>query len=103
MAEGYRRLERVEAAMQPEQFLRPRDRTERTEATAKDVRETVGVMDETDAGERARLIAHPHDRGRAAEGSGVYTKGRLHAKAYIFDWTHPTATNAGVAIVAPAT
>ena len=29
----------------------------------------------------------------------VYTKGRLHAKAYIFDYSNPTRGNAGVAIV----
>ena len=29
----------------------------------------------------------------------VYTKGRLHAKAYIFDWSQPNPGNRGVAIV----
>ena len=67
-------------------------------ATAENLRDTVGMMDQTDSGEQlVHSLVRMVEEGRLKV--RVYTKGRLHAKAYIFDYSHPLHGNAGVAIV----
>ena len=98
LTEGYKRLELVEQATQGMRFAKRADRRDSAEHTAQNLRETVEVMDQTDEGEElihslVRMIQDQRLKVR------VYTKGRLHAKAYIFDYSQPSPTEAGIAIV----
>lgn len=86
LAEGYRRLELVERALERQIYPRRWDRQEARDQTAGNIRNTLELMDQTEEEERlvstlARLIEKNRIKVR------IYTKGRLHAKAYIFDYT----------------
>src|SRR5690606_30517545 len=66
--------------------------------TAANLREAVALMDQTDESQALvwsliRMVEEGRLKVR------VYTRGRLHAKAYIFDWSTPNPGNNGVAIV----
>ena len=98
ISEGYKRLELVEQAAEDLRFSRRADRQQRAMETADNLRETVEVMDQTDEGEDlVRLLVRMIEEKRLKV--RVYTKGRLHAKAYIFDYTNPNPGNDGIAIV----
>ncbi|MEX2314894.1 MAG: phospholipase D-like domain-containing protein, partial [Thermomicrobiales bacterium] len=98
LAEAYKRLELVEERAEETRAARPVDRRQRAEATAGNVRDAVSVMDQTDSGEAlVHALIRMVEDGRLKV--RVYTRGRLHAKAYIFDWRTPTPGNAGIAIV----
>src|SRR5439155_13324898 len=85
LAEGYRRLELVAEAAESQAYPK-RTETQRMAAeTAANIRSSVELMDQTDESEAlvktlARMIEEKRIKVR------VYTKGRLHAKAYIFDY-----------------
>lgn len=98
LAEGYRRLELVEQATEEMRFAKRADRKKAAQRTAENLRQTVEVMDQTDAGQELVLsLARMVEQGRLKV--RVYTKGRLHAKAYIFDFSQPNPGNEGIAIV----
>lgn len=98
IAEGYRRLaeigEAAEALVFPQRSLIKR----MVDETAGNIGETLAVMDQTDEAEALvstlmRLITEGRLHVR------VYPKGRLHAKAYIFDYPANERYEAGIAIV----
>jgi superfamily II DNA or RNA helicase len=97
ISEGYKRLELVEAAEERERFLKKQEQKQRSESTAGNLRKTVELMDQTDAGESLirNLIQLIEEKRLEVK---VYTKGRLHAKAYIFDYQKGAYEN-GVAVV----
>ena len=85
IAEGYRRLEQASGPIEEEAYQRRIDRQQRTQETATTVGAGVAAMDQTDQAEAlvgtlVRLIREGRLKVR------VYTRGRLHAKAYIFDY-----------------
>jgi len=85
LAEGYRRLELLQDALEAQQYPKRTEMTRMAAATAENIRVTVEEMDQTDAGETlvktlVRMIQEKRLKVR------IYTKGRLHAKAYIFDY-----------------
>lgn len=85
LAEGYRRLELVKDKVEAEAYPKKAEAKRMVDNTAENVRSSIEVMDQTDEGESlvkemARLIEEKRLKVR------VYTKGRLHAKAYIFDY-----------------
>ncbi len=85
LAEGYQRLELVAEKAEAEAFPKRTDTQRMAKETAENVRSSVGLMDQTDEGEAlvrnlARMIEENRVKVR------IYTKGRLHAKAYIFDY-----------------
>lgn len=85
IAEGYRRLELVAERLEEQNYPKRTDSKSMAEKTAENVRESVELMDQTDEGERlvktlARMIEEKRVKVR------VYTKGRMHAKAYIFTY-----------------
>lgn len=106
ISEGYRRLEPVREAIESETYIKRSDVPAFVNSTIDNLRESVALMDQTDAGVElvsslVRLISEQRLKIR------IYTKGRLHAKAYIFDYAQaydaagralPQA-DAGVAIV----
>src|SRR5216684_582737 len=85
IAEGYKRLELVQAAAESEVYRKDATAKRMATETATNIRSAVEVMDQTDEAEKvvktlARMIEEERLFVR------VYTKGRLHAKAYIFNY-----------------
>jgi len=98
ISEGYRRLELVERAAEAMRNPKRVDQRRAVKETAHNASETIAVMDQTDEGEAllctlARLIEEKRLKVR------VYTKGRLHAKAYIFNYKQDGRYEKGIAIV----
>jgi len=85
IAEGYRRLEQVRHAAEALAYPKRTAMALAAEHTAANVGQTAALMDQTDEAQElvstlVRLIEAERLKVR------VYTKGRLHAKAYIFDY-----------------
>jgi len=85
LAEGYRRLDLVTEKAEEQSFPKKTEMKRMAEETASNIRSTVELMDQSDDAEAllkvlVRLIEEKRLKVR------VYTKGRLHAKAYIFDY-----------------
>jgi superfamily II DNA or RNA helicase len=85
LAEGYRRLELVKDAAEAQAYPKRAETRRMATETAENVRSSMELMDQTDEGESlvremVRMIGDKRLKVR------VYTKGRLHAKAYIFDY-----------------
>lgn len=98
IAEGYRRLELVADAAEAQAYPRRAEMREMAERAGENLRGALELMDQTDGGERlvrtlVRLIEEQRLRVR------VHTRGRLHAKAYIFDYPAEGHYEKGVAIV----
>ena len=85
LAEGYHRLELVQDALEAQSYPKRTEMARMAAQTAANLRSTVEQMDQTDQAETlvktlVRMIEEKRLKVR------VYTKGRLHAKAYIFDY-----------------
>lgn len=85
LAEGYRRLELVTEAAEAQTYPKKTETKRMAEDTAANIRATIELMDQTDDAEATvkilvRLIEEKRLKVR------VYTKGRMHAKAYIFTY-----------------
>jgi len=85
LSEGYKRLDLVEHAEKEMRFVKRGEVKRIKEETANNLRQVIELADQTDEKEEllitlARLIEEKRLKVR------VYTKGRLHAKAYIFDY-----------------
>jgi superfamily II DNA or RNA helicase len=85
LAEGYRRLELVAEAVDAQSYPRRADSRRMAAETAENLRASVELMDQSDEAETlvrtlVRMIEEKRLKVR------VYTKGRMHAKAYIFDY-----------------
>jgi len=85
LAEGYQRLELVKDAAEAQAYPKRAETRRMATETAENVRSSMELMDQTDEGESlvremVRMIEDKRLKVR------VYTKGRLHAKAYIFDY-----------------
>ncbi|HEV2379576.1 MAG TPA: helicase-related protein [Terriglobia bacterium] len=85
LAEGYQRLDLVAEAAESQAYPK-RTETQRMAAeTAANFRSSLELMDQTDESEAlVRNLAGMIEEKRVKV--KVYTKGRLHAKAYIFDY-----------------
>ncbi len=94
IAEGYHRLEQVENTLDAQRYPRRTDMKEMADQTARNVRATIEYMDQTDGAERlVKTLIELIERKRLLV--RVYTKGRLHAKAYIFDYSHDLFSSQG--------
>jgi hypothetical protein len=85
LAEGYRRLDMVIDEVEAQTFPKRTEAKRMATETAENIRAAVELMDQTDEGETlvkvmVRMIEEKRLKVR------VYTKGRMHAKAYIFDY-----------------
>lgn len=85
LAEGYRRLELVAEEAEAQAYPKRTEAKRMAGETAENLRGTVELMDQTDEGEAligvlVKMIEEKRLKVR------VYTKGRMHAKAYIFDY-----------------
>ena len=85
LAEGYKELSIIESATEELTYSRRATRKARAGETAENLRACIDMMPQTDESEQlirslVDMIASRKLKVR------VYTKGRLHAKAYIFDY-----------------
>ena len=85
ISEGYKRLELVDQALEDIRLSKKADQRRRASETAENLQEAVALMDQTDEGEALvkTLINLIEEKRLKVK---VYTTGRLHAKAYIFDY-----------------
>lgn len=98
ISEGYKRLELAQNRLEDWEYTKKAERKIRAKETAENVKETIELMDQTDEAENLvfgliKMIEEKRLKVR------VYTKGRLHAKAYIFDYSNPNPGNEGIAVV----
>lgn len=85
LVEGYRRLELASEVAEAQAYPKRTDTKRMIGEAAENIRSAVELMDQTDESEDlvkilVRLIEEKHLKVR------VYMKGRMHAKAYIFDY-----------------
>ncbi len=98
LAEGYRRLELVADAAEAQAYPKRAETKRMSSETADNIRGSVELMDQTDDSEIllktiVRMIEEKRLKVR------VYTKGRLHAKAYIFNYQDAGRYEKGIGIV----
>ena len=98
ISEGYKRLEIAQNKLEDMAYAKKVERRGRALATAENLKETIEVMDQTDEAEDLifSLIRMIEEKRLKVK---VYTKGRLHAKAYIFDYSSPNPGDEGIAVV----
>ncbi len=85
LAEGYRRLDLVAEAAEAEAYPKRTETKRMADETAGNIRSAIGLMDQTDEAQSVvRTLVRMVEEKRLKV--KVYTKGRLHAKAYIFDY-----------------
>ena len=85
LAEGYKRLELVQDTLEEQNYIKRSFRQHIATETAENLRSTVELMDQTDDRETlVKNLIQMIEEGRLDV--RIYTKGRLHAKAYIFDY-----------------
>lgn len=85
LAEAAGRLAPVRAAADRERYLRGVEQEERARETAAAIGRSAELMEQTDGAESlVRTLMRLIEQGRLEV--RVYTRGRLHAKAYIFDY-----------------
>lgn len=100
LAEGFARLEAAAPLLDKHKFPTPAQKAQRSAQSKQQLGEEIAALDQSDAGEAfVRDLA-----GMIASGKlevRVYTKARLHAKAYIFDYHEHKKTygNAGIGVV----
>jgi len=85
LAEGYRRLELVRDIAEAQSYPKRTEVRQIALETAENIRSSMELMDQTDEGETLmkEMVRMIEDKRLKIK---VYTKGRLHAKAYIFDY-----------------
>ncbi|HWR57354.1 MAG TPA: helicase-related protein [Thermodesulfovibrionales bacterium] len=85
LAEGYRRLEMVAERAEEQAYPKRADAKKMATETAENIKTAVELMDQTDEGEALvkTLVQLIEEKRLKVK---VYTKGRMHAKAYIFDY-----------------
>ncbi len=98
LAEGFERLELAQKAAQRMELAPLHEQQEQAKNCAAQTAAQLGNLDQTSGGETfaqtlVSLIESEKLKVR------VYTKGRLHAKAYIFDAKNPQSNSFGKAIV----
>lgn len=85
IAQGYRRLELIEDKIEAQRYPKRTDEKRMANETAANIRSSIELMDQTDEAETLvqNLVEMIEEKRLQVR---VYTKGTLHAKAYIFDY-----------------
>ncbi len=85
LAEGYRRLDLVAEAAEAAAYPKRTETKRMASETAGNIRSAIELMDQTDEAQAVvtTLVRMVEEKRLKVK---VYTKGRLHAKAYIFDY-----------------
>jgi superfamily II DNA/RNA helicase len=94
LAEGYHRLELMQEVVEAQAYPKRVDILHMANETATSIRSSMEQMDQTDQSEvLVKTLVHMIEAKRLKV--RVYTKGRLHAKAYIFDYSQSLFDRAG--------
>ncbi len=97
IAEGYRRLDLASETVEAQSYPKRTDARRMVADAAENVRSGIELMEQTDEAEKlVGVLARMIEEGRLKV--RVYTKGRLHAKAYIFDYKQDGRYEKGIAI-----
>ncbi|MFH7030638.1 MAG: helicase-related protein [Heteroscytonema crispum UTEX LB 1556] len=85
IAQGYRRLELIEDKIEAQKYPKRSEEKRMANETAANIRSNIELMDQTDEAETLvkNLVQMIEEKRLHVR---VYTKGTLHAKAYIFDY-----------------
>ncbi|MBW4666695.1 MAG: helicase [Cyanomargarita calcarea GSE-NOS-MK-12-04C] len=85
IAQGYRRLELIEDKIEAQKYPKRSEEKRMASETAANIRSSIELMDQTDEAETLvkNLVQMIEEKRLHVR---VYTKGTLHAKAYIFDY-----------------
>ncbi|MFN6515879.1 MAG: helicase-related protein [Nostoc sp. CreGUA01] len=85
IAQGYRRLELIADKVEAQKFPKRTEEKRMVHDTAANIRSSIELMDQTDEAEKLvkNLVEMIEEKRLHVR---VYTKGTLHAKAYIFDY-----------------
>ncbi len=85
IAQGYRRLELIEDKIEAQKYPKRSEEKQMANETAANIRSSIELMDQTDEAETLvkNLVQMIEEKRLHVR---VYTKGTLHAKAYIFDY-----------------
>ena len=85
IAQGYRRLELIEDKIEAQKYPKRSEEKQMASVTAANIRSSIELMDQTDEAETLvkNLVQMIEEKRLHVR---VYTKGTLHAKAYIFDY-----------------
>jgi superfamily II DNA/RNA helicase/HKD family nuclease len=98
MAEDYRRLEMVAGATEEQLYQKGAEARRVARLAAQEVGDSLEVMDQTDEGEElVKTLVRLIEEGRLEV--RVYTRGRLHSKAYIFDYEPDGRYEKGIAVI----
>jgi HKD family nuclease len=85
IAQGYRRLELITDKIEAQKYPKRSQEKQISDKTADNIRSSIELMDQTDEAETLvkSLVQMIEEKRLQVR---VYTKGNLHAKAYIFDY-----------------
>ena len=85
IAQGYRRLELIEDKIEAQKYPKRSEEKRMANETVANIRSSIELMDQTDEAETLvkNLVQMIEEKRLHIR---VYTKGTLHAKAYIFDY-----------------
>ena len=95
LAEGYRELSAIENATEELTYSSRAKRKTRASETAENLRGCIDIMPQTDESEQLIRILVDMITNKKLK-VRVYTKGRLHAKAYIFDYKQGYETGTSI-------
>ena len=98
LAEGYKELSAIENATEDLTYSNRAARRARAGETAENLRTCIDIMPQTDESEQLIKILVEMIATRKLK-VRVYTKGRLHAKAYIFNYKQNGRYETGISIV----
>jgi hypothetical protein len=98
LAEGYKRLELVQEAVDQQRFLNRAQQQDAKERTALDLRRYFELMEQTNENEDV-IITLAHLIEKKIIKVKVYARGRLHSKAYVFDYPDDGRYEKGIAII----
>jgi len=85
LAEAHKDPVSVAKIVKRERFINPDKRKEIVEQSSEQIRETLALMDQTDENEELLAILRELVESKKLK-VRIYTRGRLHSKAYIFDY-----------------
>ena len=98
LVEGYKRLEEAEEILKRQRFVNRTETGLIFNDTKNNIKEVIEYMDQTEGDETTiKTLSELISNGKVK--IRIYTKGRLHAKAYIFDYPENYGYEKGIAIV----
>ncbi len=98
LARSYRQLRLISREVEKQKYPKLADRKYELTKTISDIKNVISDLDQTNKNESLVQLLRQMILDRRLKVK-VYTKSRLHAKAYIFDFNNPQPQSKGIAIV----